>query len=66
MSVMNFNELFGHVGHDTRVVYYGEQYDVRNVAIECDDCQCVLLDFDKVEPETCIKCEEPVNDCKCR
>ena len=47
MSVSNFEELKIHVGHKVVVVTYGNP--PVNVAIECEDCYEVLLDFDKEE-----------------
>lgn len=42
-----FKELMQHVGHDVRVVTYGSsRKNPQNVAIECNDCSEVLLDFD--------------------
>lgn len=45
MSVINYKELKAHKGHHIVVVTYGEEEE--NVAIECEDCYEVLLDFDK-------------------
>ena len=45
MSVYDFESLRGHVGHKIACVMYGEQ----NVAIECEDCHEVLIDYDKEE-----------------
>jgi len=44
MSVNSFEELEEHVGHHVEVVTYGVD---ANVAIECEDCGEVLLDFDR-------------------
>lgn len=49
MSVHNYSELNFHVGHDVVVVNYGLQ----NAAIECIDCGCVLLDFDRLYCDVC-------------
>lgn len=43
MSVYDFESARAHVGHKIECVIYGEQ----NVAIECIDCGCVLVDFEK-------------------
>ena len=43
MSVTNYEELKAHEGHKVAVVTYRGE----NVAIECEDCNEVLLDFDK-------------------
>ncbi len=43
MGVSNFDDLFSHFGHHIAVVVYG---DKENVAIECEDCNEVLFDFD--------------------
>lgn len=45
MGVTNFEELLIHRGHEIHVVLYGDS----NVAIECEDCNEVLLDFDITE-----------------
>ena len=53
MSVLNYEELKKHVGHKLVCVGYAlrdEQTgkrlsDFHNVAIECEDCNEVLLDF---------------------
>lgn len=47
MSVANYEELRRHIGHRVVVVCYGEEgQDPHNVAIECEDCNEVLLDYD--------------------
>lgn len=46
MSVNSFHELLAHVGHEIVVVSYGQQVPV-NVAVECETCDTVLLDFDR-------------------
>lgn len=40
----NFEILSAHVGHKIVCVMYGE---TQNVAIECEDCHEVLLDYEK-------------------
>ncbi len=48
MSVSNFLDLLPHVGHEIKVVTYGGKgIHAANVAIECMDCNEVLVDFDK-------------------
>lgn len=48
MAVSNFSELVAHKGHDVTVITYGKDDDnVWNVAIECEKCGTVLLDYDK-------------------
>ncbi|MBP1308992.1 hypothetical protein JOD82_002012 [Paenibacillus sp. 1182] len=46
MSANNYKELIHHVGHEIACVTYGEN---DNVAIECETCNCVLIDYDKEE-----------------
>ena len=46
MSAFNYDELKRHVGHTITCVTYGEG---QNVAIECEDCNEILLDYDKDE-----------------
>lgn len=43
MSVHNYKSLRAHAGHKIVCVVYGDE---DNVAIECEDCNEVLLDFD--------------------
>ena len=40
----SFKELIEHKGHKIEVVTYGND---DNVAIECETCDTVLLDYDK-------------------
>jgi len=40
-----FEELKYHIGHSIVCVPYGDIDDPHNVAIECEDCGEVLLDF---------------------
>lgn len=48
MSVGNFKELKQHIGHNIACVGYGSSPGkFVNVAIECEDCNEVLLSFDK-------------------
>ena len=59
MSVNNFEELKKHIGHKIVCVSYAYQNlnvaeskkKIRNVAIECETCNEVLLDFDKEETD---------------
>lgn len=64
MGVSNFQDLKNHAGHNVVVVIYGDDH---NAAIECEDCNEVLLDYDNVEEEEiertfCIR--ENGNGCK--
>ena len=45
MAAHTFKDLSQHVGHDIVCVTYGDPAE--NVAIECETCNEVLLDFDK-------------------
>ncbi len=45
MSASNFDELSWHVGHDVEVVTYQKGGHIFNIAIECNDCGTVLIDF---------------------
>jgi hypothetical protein len=44
MSADTYKELKRHIGHKIVCVQYGEG---ENVAVECETCNEVLLDFDK-------------------
>jgi hypothetical protein len=44
MSAQNYDELAEHYGHKIEIAIYGEGV---NVAIECENCSEVLLDYDK-------------------
>ena len=46
-----FNDLKRHIGHEIHVVSYGEGKRIYNVAIECETCDEILLDFDRPEVE---------------
>lgn len=43
MSVYDYKSLRQHVGHNIVCVMYGDE---KNVAIECEDCNEVLIDYD--------------------
>ena len=50
MSVGSFEELVIHKGHKIECVTYGKE-EVVNISIECEDCNEVLLSFDKYPEE---------------
>jgi len=41
----SYNKLLRHVGHRVVMVHYGEVPEPDNIAIECEDCGEVLMDF---------------------
>lgn len=47
VSCPDFKILLEHVGHALECVFYGPAPDPVNVAIECLDCGCVVLDIDR-------------------
>jgi hypothetical protein len=47
MSAYSFEDLRRHVGHEIECVVYGKPTDPVNVAVECETCFEVLLDFDR-------------------
>lgn len=54
LKVNNFKRLSHHVGHNIVCVMYGETNDTQalcNVAIECETCGEVLIDYDNPELE---------------
>lgn len=47
MAVNSFDDLQYHMGHEVEVVLYGPRNGLPwNVAIECNECGEVLLDYD--------------------
>ena len=50
MSATDYNDLSRHIGHKVEVVTYADT----NVAIECEECSEVLLDFDRE-----VACDRP-------
>ena len=50
MSADSFKQLIRHLGHDISVRYHGVAGGEKvNVAVECDTCHEILLDFDNEE-----------------
>ena len=43
MSVQNYSDLIAHKGHKLNISTYSDE----NVAIECEDCFEVLLDYER-------------------
>ena len=48
---MGFGQLIWHIGHKIVCVPYGDAKDPVNVALECEDCGVVLLDFNHPDVE---------------
>ena len=47
-----YEELKDHIGHKVVVVGYGRPHEeIINVAIECEDCGEVIIDFDHPDME---------------
>ena len=44
---ISYEDIERHVGHDIVCVTYGKDGEVFNVAIECETCNEVIIDFDK-------------------
>jgi hypothetical protein len=56
MSANSYEDLKAHIGHKVVVVGYGHKNGIHlsdplNVAIECEDCNEVLLDFNQKDEE---------------
>ena len=43
--IYNFDDLRNHIGHKIGCVRYGQGDEVLNVALECEDCNVVLVDL---------------------
>jgi DNA-directed RNA polymerase subunit M/transcription elongation factor TFIIS len=61
MGCHNYKELSRHVGHDVECVQYANN---ANVAIECNNCNEVIMDFDNPSVKdiklTCPKCKNDI------
>ena len=51
MSVCNFEDLKAHIGHRIVCVSYEKDKYIYNVAVECETCNEVLVDFDNYKSE---------------
>ena len=60
-----YYDLKKHLGHKIVIVGYGgdEDGDWANIAIECEDCNEVLVDFDQPIHDEDGKCELCGQDC---
>jgi hypothetical protein len=60
LTKAGYYDLKHHIGHKVVVVGYGgdEDGDFANVAIECEDCNEVLVDFDQPYFEENGNCSE--------
>jgi len=47
MSITTFEQAKEHMGHKIVCVGYGALADYQNIAVECETCNEVLIDFDK-------------------
>jgi hypothetical protein len=51
VGAYSFSDLSRHIGHNIMCVPYGEPGGLVNIAVECENCNEVLLDFDRKEKE---------------
>ena len=52
MSADTFTELSRHIGHAVAVVEYaGQEGNAVNVAVECETCFEVLMDYEREDKE---------------
>jgi hypothetical protein len=51
MGVSNFKELKDHIGHKFSCVGYECDDQIWNVALECETCNCVIIDFEEEETD---------------
>lgn len=47
MGAHSYSDLRNHIGHKIECVAYGDPNDPENIAVECTDCNEVLMDFDR-------------------
>ena len=52
MGVYDYKPLKAHVGHKIVCLSYGDENDPVNVTIECEDCDEVLIDYNKDDERT--------------
>lgn len=50
-----YNDLKGHIGHKIVCQPYGDPRDPVNIAIECETCNCILIDFNQPQKAPSIK-----------
>jgi hypothetical protein len=50
MGVSTFDGLASHIGHRIVCVAYGRE-QAENVAVECETCNTVLLDFEREDAD---------------
>jgi hypothetical protein len=58
---MDYQKIKDHFGHNVVIAQYGEG---ANFAIECEDCNEVLVDFDRPAEQKCLLPDKTVEDCK--
>lgn len=62
MAAHSFSDLARHVNHNIVCVPYGDRGSIRNVAIKCEDCNEVLLGFDRKDGEFIVGDKVVVDD----
>lgn len=55
MAVFDYQGLLSHVGHSFECVVYG---DKQNVALACNDCHEVIIDFNRPDFDSALSVEE--------
>lgn len=51
MAAHSYSDLKQHIGHRIVCVGYGPKKDPVNVAVECETCSEVLMDFERPDRE---------------
>lgn len=51
MTVFDYHDLLAHVGHSFECIVYG---DKQNVALACNDCYEVIIDFDRPDSDNAL------------
>lgn len=51
MSSLLYHKMLDHAGHNIEIVRYGDCNDPVNVAVECVDCNMVIVDENRDSEE---------------
>jgi len=62
MGLSDFDSMREHIGHDIVCVRYGQGDECVNVSIECETCDCVLIDLNESQ-KVCIEFNECFAQC---
>lgn len=43
-----YDKMREHIGHNVVMVYYGDKENPVDISVECEDCNCIIVDAEEM------------------